>query len=72
MEPQGAILFLYFELIIGVLSTYFISRITSAIPYTILLFLQGIIIAIVHNYTVNDNNDNLLVSLLRWENINPD
>lgn len=71
-KPETALLFLYFQLLLGVVSTYFISRYTSIIPYTILLFLIGIIISIVHNFTVNNDSDNLLESLLQWESISPE
>jgi sodium/hydrogen exchanger 10/11 len=70
MEPHAAILFLYFELVLGTL-TYLISRFTNAIPFTVLLFLEGIIIAVVHNYTVNDHSNTLLESIIQWEHINP-
>ena len=71
MEPHAAILFLYFELVLGTLTSYFISRFTNAIPFTVLLFLEGIIIAVVHNYTVNDHSNTLLESIIQWEHINP-
>ena len=71
MNPESAILFLCFELVVGVLTSYFISRYTDKIPYTVLLFLEGIIIAVVHNFTVNDINNSLLESILQWEHIFP-
>ena len=63
------IIFLFVSLTIGTLVTYFLSRF-SRVPYTVVIFLIGIIWAIGFSYT--DHSDILYISLQTWDEISPE
>ena len=65
-HPENVVCFMFAGLLIGVIVTYLLSRYAPSIPYTVVLFIIGIFLAV-----FNTNVDLLVMgnSINMWENI---
>lgn len=71
-SPVISVIFLFFALIIGGLLTFLIDRfdILKSIPYAILIFIIGIVMALVATQ-LEYTGDALVLSILQWAYIDP-
>jgi NhaP-type Na+/H+ or K+/H+ antiporter len=69
-SPELVIVFLFLTLAIGTVVTYLISRyhIISSLPYTVVIFIIGIIFGLVHE----DPMSSIGQSITMWDGINPE
>ena len=70
-SPVLSVCFLFAALLIGTSVLYVSSRCHNFLPYTVSIFVVGIVIAIVSDQILNSNND-LINGAEQFENINPD
>lgn len=68
-NPEVVVLFLFFGLTLGGLISYLLPRFRTGMPYTVVVFLLGIIIAIIENFS--SGTDTLKLSIEEWLNIPP-
>ena len=59
--------FLFFSLFLGVVVTYLLSRYVSNLPYTVVVFVIGVIFGVAHVI-----NPTLIESIDIWNSISPD
>lgn len=69
INPDVAFCFLFIALLLGAIVTFLLSRYAPELPYTVVLFLIGIIFSLSFA-RVNDGNV-LKSSILLWDSINP-
>ena len=68
-NPQNAIVFLFFSLVVGALVTYLLSRYLPDLPYTLVVFILGAIFAVIITQAPSQNA--LQQSLQLWNRIDP-
>jgi NhaP-type Na+/H+ or K+/H+ antiporter len=66
------LLFLFAALGLGLFTLHFLSRYLPTVPYTSLLFVEGLLMGIAHaTYEENEKNSAFYKSITMWENIDP-
>ncbi len=67
--PEVGLVFLFFALFAGALITYLLSRMSTELPYTVVVFAFGAIISGIFNSITKE--DTLNRSILLWDNFEP-
>ena len=69
INPTAVILFMFFGLCLGILTLQVISRLGEAVPYTVVIFLIGVLTSFLFKVHSNDAFEQ---SINDWVKINPD
>jgi NhaP-type Na+/H+ or K+/H+ antiporter len=69
-EDEDPLLYLFFAIFIGAGVTYVISRYATELPYTVSVFILGVILAVSFNHA--SDTDLLKISISQWEGFDGD
>lgn len=72
-SPVLSVALLFFALLVGALVSYVSTRFSIMLPYTVSIFIVGVVVAIIADQLSSEGvNDSLIRGAEQWENINPD
>lgn len=68
-SPEVLVLFMFVGLALGTIITYLLTRFKTGLPYTVVVFMVGIIIAVIDHFS--PNTPTIGPSINQWINIPP-
>merc|ERR1719201_2047559 len=65
------LMFLFVALALGLFTLHFLSRFAPSVPYTSILFVEGLVMGMCHASQRNKNHGAMHKSITMWENMDP-
>ena len=69
-SPEDATIFIFLSLLLGIVVTYALTRTIPVLPYTVIVFILGILLAFL--LTDQSSHDSLSESVQIWNSIEPE
>eukprot|EP01033_Poteriospumella_lacustris_P024794 gene24794-gene21580 len=69
-SPEDATIFIFLSLLLGIVVTYALTRTIPVLPYTVIVFILGILLALL--LTDQNSHDSLSESVQIWNSIEPE